>query len=123
VDLDAAFPSKFMHELSFEISVLCYLDDDESFSTQDRDIAAGFIPEDARPQIMPIVVGALEELVRQINAPWLYRVTKVRNPNEASMRKHDLITNMLENNGYVVIEAGYDRFTRWFWVMALGPRP
>jgi hypothetical protein len=66
---------------------------------------------------MPIVCAGLRALVGRVRPPVIYRVTKSRNPPEKALRKHILLTRVLEDEGYAVIESGTDPWGRRFWVL------
>lgn len=69
-------------EFAFHISVASPDETFEPFSTQDRWIAANYIPDDVRPCIIEIVCRALRFLVENVRPERVYRVTKSRNPPE-----------------------------------------
>jgi hypothetical protein len=88
-----------------------------SFETQDRAYAQPYRPDPSRSLIMPIVCAGLRALVGRVRPPVIYRVTKSRNPPEKALRKHILLTRVLEDEGYAVIESGTDPWGRRFWVL------
>jgi hypothetical protein len=104
-------------EFSFSVEVFALDGCIEPFRTQDRQIAAGYIPEEIRARIMDIVCHGLMALVERANCDLVYRVTKDREPTENSLKKHHLLTETLVNAGYSVLEEGTDPFNRRFWIM------
>ncbi len=103
-------------EFSFSIIVL-YDEGQQPFVTQDRNVAAEFIPEDARPAVLRVVADCLIELVNQVTPQGIYRVTKEVNPHPKALHKHDVLTNCLKLKGYSVVESGTDPLQRRFWHM------
>lgn len=106
-------------EFSFEISVMFLDGNGESFSTQDREIARRYLPEEARKLVMPIVLRCYERLLRHVRPDLIYRVTKVRHPNARALEKHHLLTRLLEHYFYRVIDTGTDPMGRMFWWLQL----
>jgi hypothetical protein len=107
-------------EFSFEITVASLDGSEAPFSTQDRNIAYGYIPRGIRHRVMEIVCGALEALIRHVRPVRIYRVTKTINPPEKALRKHNLLTDVLQALGYRVTRCDKDRWGRIFWVCELG---
>jgi hypothetical protein len=85
--------------------------------TQDRDSAFSYIPSECRSEIMNLVKLGCYELVHLIAPNVIYRVTKSANLAPKILAKHNLLTAVLENLGYEIVDAGTDRFGRWFWLM------
>jgi hypothetical protein len=110
-------PEKKFNEISFAIDVISLDDAYEQFSTQDRGVAARFIPERSRDDIIHIVANQYQQLLAVVQPKYLYRVTKQRDNFKKSLRKHDFLTSKLIEFGYVVIEAGKDVFRRDYWLM------
>ena len=105
------------HEFSFSILVVDRSGIEEPFETQDRDIARRYLPAGVIPLVMPIVLRSLEVLIDRVRPEILYRVTKLRDPTPAALKKHDLVTRSLMDSGYEVRREGRDRFGRGFWEM------
>ena len=104
-------------EFSFSVDVFALDGGTEPFRTQDRNIAAKFIPTDVRDLVMRVVCAALTALVDEVGPELVYWVTKDRDPPNNSLPKHHLLKQTLENAGYSVRDEGTDRFSRRFWVM------
>jgi hypothetical protein len=104
-------------EFSFSIDVIALDGGFEPFRTQDRQIAAPYIPDDVRGRIMGVVSCSLLALVERANCALIYRVTKDRDPIEKSLKKHHLLTETLENAGFSILNEGTDPFSRRFWIM------
>jgi hypothetical protein len=104
-------------EFSFSIAVFAQDDSIEPFQTQDRAIAAKYLPADIRPAIMQVVCGALRALLAYAEPPLIYWVTKDRNPPEKALRKYHLLREMAESLGYSLADEGTDRFGRRFCLM------
>jgi hypothetical protein len=107
-------------EFSFSIDVFALDGCAQQFQTQDRQIAAAYIPAEIRGKVMDVVCHSLKVLVEHVDCAIIYRVTKDRDPHEKSLRKHHLLTEMLENAGYSLIDEGTDPFSRRFWIMQRG---
>jgi hypothetical protein len=105
------------HEFSFTILVVSLSGDTPTYETQDRAYAQPYLPASCRPLVMPIVCAGLRALVDRVRPPVIYRVTKSRNPPEKALRKHILVTHVLEDEGYTEIESGTDPWGRRFWVL------
>jgi len=119
-DMQATLPRldiTSFHEFSFTILIVSLSDDAPTFETQDRTYARPYLPDACRPLIMPIVAACLRVLVAHVRPRVIYRVTKSRNPPEKALRKDVLLTQTLEQEGYVVIETGTDLWGRRFWVL------
>ena len=104
-------------EFSFSIEVFALDGGIEPFSTQDRQIAAAYIPDEIRKDVMDVVCEGLKALINHAQCALVYRVTKDRDPVENGLKKHHLLTETLENAGYSVLEEGTDPFGRRFWIM------
>lgn len=89
----------------------------EAFQTQNRQMAAPYIPAEIRAQIVPIVCECLRDLANAVGAELIYRVTKEAVPDERALEKHHMLTQALENAGYFVEVEGTDPFGRRFWYM------
>lgn len=103
------------HEFKFAI---IYFDDElgEPAVIFDRNMAAGYV-ERVRHLVMPCVCAAAKELVKSIQPSVIYRATYFAQPPEKSLSKHQMITDMLENAGYEIAQAGTDVYGRQFWLM------
>lgn len=110
--------SGWFHEFSFSITCASLEVGGNVFSTQDRNIAKNYIPEQIRGLVMPIVLESCAALIMRVRPRALYRVTKMRRPTPRALAKHDLITVRLRDLGYSLYESGTDAFGRTFWVMA-----
>lgn len=109
----------FVGTWEFSFAVTCTaLDASElPFTTQDRTIAASYIPAACRPLIMPSVCHIAQRLVKLREPRQVYRVEKLIRPPLKAVHKHKLITTALEDIGYVLSESGHDKFGRRFRVM------
>jgi hypothetical protein len=107
-------------EFSFSIDVVALDDGCEPFRTQDRQIAANYIPEGTRAIVLGTVAKSLQLLANHADCGLIYRVTKDRDPPEKSLKKHYLLTEALENIGYSILDEGTDRYSRRFWLMRKG---
>jgi len=104
-------------EFSFSIAVFALDGSIEPFQTQDRTIAARYLPADVRPSVMEVVCAALRALLGYTEPPLIYWVTKDRDPHEKALRKYHLLKEMAETLGYSLAEQGTDRFGRRFCLM------
>lgn len=105
------------YEFAFSIVVASMDGTAELFVTQDRTMAAPYIPDECRPHIVPAVCDALRHLVENVRPQSIYRVTKDMAPAAAARAKHERMTSTLKALGYSVAETGTDRFGRVFWLM------
>lgn len=105
-------------EFAFSIAVFALDDSIEPFVTQDRHMAAPYIPEDLRPRVIQVVCEALKVLIRKDDPERFYMVTKGSDLPDKALRKFQTIREALENMGYFLTEHGTDRFSRRFWSMA-----
>jgi hypothetical protein len=64
------------HECSLKTSEADVADATESSSTQDRRIAANYMPVPVRPLVIPLVPGSLSELIERARPSVVYRVAK-----------------------------------------------
>lgn len=103
-------------EFSFEITVTSLDGGWESFSTQDRDTAANFIPVEIRHLVMDAVCASFRSLLQRVRPYKVYRVTKARNPDEKVLQKHHLLTQVLLDSGYSLVQQGTDAYGRAFWL-------
>ena len=104
-------------EFSFSIEVFSEGELFEHFSTQDRNIAANYIPLGIRALVMDVVCASLRALIEDANPAMTYWVTKDLNPPEKGLAKHHMLRETLENMGYTCAEEGTDAFGRRFWSM------
>jgi hypothetical protein len=104
-------------EFSFSIDVFCLDGLFEAFRTQERAIAAQFIPVPTRDAVMKVVCSSLESLVAHAAPRSVYWVTKDRNPPDKALPKYHMVRETLENMRYSVLKTGTDRFSRRFWTM------
>jgi hypothetical protein len=107
-------------EFSFTISVIALDEDFEPFATQDREMAAPYIPTDMRSAVIEIVRTALRVLVNHAKPAMIYRVTNGSGLPEKALRKHHLLTETLIEAGYDISHSGTDRFERTFWFFERG---
>ena len=114
---DAAIPTKFFHELAFEIEIISLNGEMESFSTQNRNIAANFIPATARSRVIHLAATGYARLIELIQPNVIYRVTKTPISIAKALPKHNILTHRIEALGYAVVETGTDRHNRGFWLM------
>jgi len=117
IGFDTSIFYGYFHEIAFEIEVISLDGATESFATQDRNDAAGFIPAEARAKIIDAVAEGYRRLVDLIRPRYIFRVTKASVSIVKAKRKHDVLTRCLEAVGYSVIQAGIDQFGRGFWLM------
>jgi hypothetical protein len=104
-------------EFAFSIDVIALDDSTEPFRTQDRQIAAGYLPAEIRPAIMDVVCQSLRALINHGNPTLIYWVTKDREPHEKALRKYHMLRETAENQGYSLLDHGTDPFGRRFWTM------
>lgn len=90
----------------------------ESFSTQDREIAKAFIPQDIRAQIMALVCEAFRELVGDLQPERVYYVSKGKDLPEKALAKYQKVTEAAEAIGYSVHEMGTDVVGRRYWILS-----
>jgi hypothetical protein len=102
-------------EFSYSIAVVSLDDSHEPFQTQDRTIAAGYIPADVRPNVIPLVADCLLALVEAGKPQGVYRVSK--DSHERAMARHHLLTEVLESAGFLVEKQGTDAHGRRFCTM------
>lgn len=114
---DAELGGEIVSEFSFSIAVVAFDDTCEPFQTQDRHIAAPYIPHDARAHVMPLVCRCLKALVDHTRPAKVYRVTKDRSGSEKALRKHHMLTEALQEMGYAVLDRGTDPHGRRFCMM------
>lgn len=93
----------------------------EPFQTQDRQIAAAYLPLVVRRFVMSIVSDGLWKLVNHVGAPRVYGVTREQHPPENSLRRYLLLTRKLQSHGYILEKTGNDPLGRVFWTMHRGP--
>jgi hypothetical protein len=103
-------------EFTFQITVLSPDGDDLPFITQDREMAYNYIPTDIRPIVMHLVCASFLKLLAHITPQRVYRVTSSRNPPEKALRKHHLLSGVLEEMRYAITQRGTDPLGRVFWV-------
>jgi len=108
-------------EFSFSIAVVSLDQTHEEFQTQDRQIAAPFIPDGVRPSVMRVVCSCLDAMVKRAKPLGVYRVVKEPNAHEKALKKHEMLTEVLENTGYFVEDQGTDPFDRRFCTMRRNP--
>jgi len=109
-------------EFSFSIDVVGLFDDSiEPFRTQDRNIAAAYIPQEIRSSVMDVVGAGLMALLEYTKPALLYWVTKDRAPPEKALPKYYLLRDLAQTLGYAVETEGTDPFGRRFWLMRRNP--
>jgi hypothetical protein len=104
-------------EFSYWIAVFSFDDSTEPFETQDRNMALPYIPAEARPRIVPLVCECLKALVQRAEPRLTYWVTKERNPHEKALRRHHILRETLQNEGYSDLDQGTDQYDRRFCTM------
>jgi hypothetical protein len=109
-------------EFSFSIDVFAMDDSMEPFRTQDRQIAASFLPSDLRPRVMEVVCASFATFANGLNPEVIFWVTKERDPPEKCLKKHHLLRQKAESMGYSPIRVGTDPYSRRFWLMRRNPR-
>ncbi len=105
------------YEFSFSILVTTVDGTELPFETQDYRMTRPFIPDEARPYIIPSVINAAKALVEEVKPDLIYRVTKSRGQPVKALRKHELITSALEDMNYEIDEVETDPSGRRFWSM------
>lgn len=85
--------------------------------TYDRNAAAAIIPPVLRAEALELAKIGYEALVRKINPRVIYRAVCFDGPNPDAMKKHESLTDVLENLGYYIIDSGFTEDDRWFWLM------
>lgn len=104
-------------DFSFSIDVFALDDSIEPFSTQDRSIAAPYIPEEIRGAVMEVVAESLRGLIQDASPPFVYLVIKDPETPPKGMPKYHMLRDCLHDAGYVPADEGTDPFGRRFWVM------
>src|ERR1700688_3949167 len=64
--IETVFEDEQFWEFSFEITVISPDDSAESFSTQDREIAANYIPVEIRRYVMEVVCASFRALLQKV---------------------------------------------------------
>ena len=108
---------EFFHEFSFEITVTSFWDDEPPFTTQNRNMAAPYIPTGIRSLVMDVVCESCRSLITAGKPDRIYRVTKERHPPEPALRKHHMLTAVIQDCGYAMVRSGTDSWGRVFWMM------
>lgn len=109
--------SPWFHEFSFLIAVIDLHEGGAVFETQDRTIAARYLLDGSKEFVLPIVAESLRRFVREIRPMSIYRVSKNANAPAKAMKKHHLLTSVLEAEKYGMAESGTDPLGRSFWIM------
>jgi hypothetical protein len=117
--VQTATGAEICSEFAFSIIVFSVDDSFEPFETQDRNIAAPFIPQVVRPLVMPLVASCLQSLIESARPARVYRVAKEPNPVEKALIRHHFLTNALSGMGYVIEDEGTDPYNRRFCLMRL----
>jgi hypothetical protein len=102
------------HELQFGVGVL----DVECADLRvhlDREGARPYVDDDLRPWVMPCVCAAIRSLVEKVQPASIYRVTKVQQPPDKALRKHELVTKTLLEIGFALKDAGTAPCGGVFW--------
>ncbi|MDF1721945.1 MAG: hypothetical protein P1U65_14835 [Minwuia sp.] len=105
------------HEFAFSIIVDQSDAELPSFETQDRKSLLRFLPPEFRQPLLDTVLVCVRHLIADVAPIRIFRVTKTRNMPSKAMRKHDLITSVMQSNGYTVIDDGLDRAGRRYWML------
>ena len=104
-----------MHEFKYAIIVL-----DNRTTTRvelfDRDLAKPYI-DPVRPLVLSCVGAATKTLVAAMRPQIIYRATYLVDPPIPTLAKHQIVTDILLEEGYEVLDAGADRHGRRFWLM------
>jgi hypothetical protein len=108
-------------EFTFDMYAEWVNESEPAFKTMDRNMAYGYVPDAARPWIMPAVCHGIEALVRDVNPVSIYRVTKRGDMPEKALRKHHMITRKFSELGYVNVDSGTDFIGRPCWTMSRQP--
>jgi hypothetical protein len=108
-------------EFSFSIDVFALDAGIEPFRTQERQMAAPFIPDSIRASVMAVVCESLKCLANHVNPMLIYWVTKDREPPKKGLRKYHMLRETLESVGYSPLSEGTDPFGRRFWTMRRNP--
>ena len=108
-------------EISFSIVVVSGDDSFEPFQTQDRDMAAPYIPAQIRPMVMPVVCESASALVKSRLPPAIYLVAKIDNLPEKAMSKYYMLIQALDAAGYALDRDGTDWAGRRFWLLRKKP--
>jgi hypothetical protein len=120
----AEYDGRSFYEFCFEISVTPVDDSNEDIMyIQAPEVARNFIPVDVKPFLLPTACKCYEKLAEATGRPPIYRVTYAANPSEEALRKHEKITEALQNAGYAIEEAGTDELGRAFWMMVTARNP
>lgn len=114
---DTPYLGEIYAEFSFSIAVISLDDLSEPFQTQDRDIAANYIPSSIRHLVMAVVCEGLKSLILDKNPTAVYWVTKDRDPHEKALQKYNMLTETLIELGFSSSDEGTDVYNRRFWTM------
>lgn len=104
-------------DFSYAVRVISLDGSYESFQTQERVVAAPYVPADARRFAMAAVCDALRLLIDQVNPRQVYWVMKERDPDEYALRRYQRLRETMENQGYIALDEGTDAYGRRFLTM------
>lgn len=113
----ASIDGQIHWEFSFGIDVIALDGSIEPFRTQERQMAAPFIPHDIRAEVMNVVCEGLKCLISGTKPDLVYWVTKDRNVPEKGMRKYHMLMETLVEMGYSLWRQGTDLAGRRFFSM------
>lgn len=105
------------HEFGYEITLLDQLGKVPIRSTMNRDIAKVWLPPGCSGLIVDVVSHCCRRLLREFVPGYIYRVTSAREVGGPALRKHTLVTNVMQNEGYSILMDGADAWKRTFWLM------
>ncbi len=87
------------------------------FRTQDRYEVERYFDGNTREYVLPTVFAAIDGLVDHVQPAYIFRVTKGMELPQKAIQKHLLVTEVLLDLGYHVVDMGTDEFGRTFWLM------
>jgi len=92
----------------------------EPFRTADRQIAAEFIPDGSRGEVMEVVRQSLCSLVETAKPLFVGGVAFEQHSILGAVRKYYFLINALEALGYLLERTDIDSGGRRFWVLRRG---
>jgi len=102
------------HELQFGVGVLDVECNDLKVH-MDREGAKPYVSDDLRPWVMRCVCAALRRLLKEVQPTSIYRVTKVQQPPQKAMAKHEAVTKTLLEKGFALKDTGTAPCGGVFW--------
>jgi hypothetical protein len=103
------------HEIVFQITVISVDDSFESLTTQMREVAKAYIPDNCRNHVMQIVCDSCAKLIESMSPALIYAVTKEGDLPPKAMERYDTLNNTVQECGYTLYEVGTDDAGRSFW--------